>query len=113
MKLLISILSNELNKLYCCDFRDIFNDLPLSSLIITDPPYNIGYKYSQYKDKMNEEEYMKMFSIFAKNRSVFIHYPEETINLLPRALSTKYWIDFAGREQTIRTKIKCELSIVE
>ena len=28
--------------------------------IVTDPPFNIGYKYNTYKDKMKENEYYDM-----------------------------------------------------
>jgi site-specific DNA-methyltransferase (adenine-specific) len=26
-------------------------------LIFTDPPYNIGYQYKSYKDKLSDEDY--------------------------------------------------------
>jgi len=38
------------------DFRDC--KIP-KGLTITDPPYNQGYKYNSYKDKMSDEEYIK------------------------------------------------------
>ena len=31
-------------------------------VIVTDPPFNIGYHYNSYKDKMKEEEYLKFLS---------------------------------------------------
>ena len=30
--------------------------------IVTDPPFNIGYHYNSYLDKMQDEEYFKMLS---------------------------------------------------
>ena len=67
-------------KLFNCDFR---NDTYPTGITITDPPYNQDYKYNTYKDKLKEDEYIK----FLKNINkpcVIIHYPEETINLLPK-----------------------------
>lgn len=64
------------------DFRNQI--LPLG-LVITDPPYNQGYGYNQYRDKMNEQDYIKLLSRITLP-CVIIHYPEETINLLPQAL---------------------------
>lgn len=67
------------------DFRDCI--IP-KGLTITDPPYNQGYSYNQYKDKMNEEEYIELLSKIP-TPCVIIHYPEETINLLPKAINVK------------------------
>lgn len=67
------------------DFRECI--IP-SGLVITDPPYNQGYAYNQYKDRMSEEEYVELLSKIP-TPCVIIHYPEETINLLPRALKVK------------------------
>ena len=59
-----------------------------SGLIITDPPYNQGYSYNKYKDKMSEEDYVQLLSNIP-TPCVIIHYPEETINILPRAIKSK------------------------
>ncbi len=69
------------------DFRNY--DIP-GGLTITDPPYNQGYGYNHYKDRMSEEDYIELLSSIPLP-AVIIHYPEETINLLPRAFSSKYW----------------------
>ena len=29
-------------------------------IIVTDPPFNVGYKYNEYKDNLDEEEYYEM-----------------------------------------------------
>lgn len=50
---------------------------------ITDPPYNQNYHYSTFKDKLKEIDYLKLLSGI-KLPCVIIHYPEETINLLPK-----------------------------
>lgn len=47
--------------------------------IVTDPPFNIGYHYNTYKDKMNEDEYLDFLNKVCKTRDipyVMIHYPE-------------------------------------
>jgi site-specific DNA-methyltransferase (adenine-specific) len=46
--------------------------------IVTDPPFNIGYKYKSYKDKIKEEDYYLMLKqIISNNPAVIIHYPEQ------------------------------------
>ena len=67
------------------DFRDCI--IP-KGLTITDPPYNQGYAYNQYKDRMSEEDYIELLSQIP-TPCVIIHYPEETINLLPKAIKSK------------------------
>ncbi len=67
------------------DFRDCV--VP-NGLTITDPPYNQGYAYNEYKDKLNEDEYIELLSKIP-TPCVIIHYPEETINLLPKAIKAK------------------------
>lgn len=66
------------------DFRNF--DIP-KGLTITDPPYNQGYAYNQYKDRMSEEDYIDLLS-YIPVPAVVIHYPEETINLLPWVFSS-------------------------
>ena len=46
-------------------------------IIVTDPPFNVGYHYGSYKDNMDEMEYYKMLSdLIRLFPCVFIHYPE-------------------------------------
>jgi site-specific DNA-methyltransferase (adenine-specific) len=67
------------------DFR---NCIIPKGLTITDPPYNQGYLYNEFKDKMNEQDYILLLSKIP-TPCVIIHYPEETINLLPKAFKVK------------------------
>ena len=67
------------------DFR---NQILPHGLVITDPPYNQGYSYNQYQDKMSEADYIELLSAIP-TPCVIIHYPEETINLLPKAIHVK------------------------
>lgn len=67
------------------DFRDCV--IP-KGLVITDPPYNQGYSYNQYKDRISEKDYIDLLS-HIPTPCVIIHYPEETINILPKAIKIK------------------------
>lgn len=67
------------------DYRNY--DLP-NGLIITDPPYNQNYKYKNYKDRLKENEYIELLNKI-KPPCVIIHYPEETINILPKCFDVK------------------------
>lgn len=47
-------------------------------IIVTDPPFNIGYKYNSYKDNLKEQEYLDfMKDLFIDVPSVIIHYAED------------------------------------
>lgn len=51
-------------------------------IIVSDPPFNIGYQYRSYKDKMDDEAYFKHLAyIFSQTPSVVIHYPESLYKL--------------------------------
>lgn len=46
-------------------------------IIVTDPPFNIKYKYNEYKDNLPEDDYYIMLgNILEYFKSVVIHYPE-------------------------------------
>jgi len=46
-------------------------------IIVTDPPFNVGYHYDEYADRMDEGEYYGMLSaLFQLCPFVVIHYPE-------------------------------------
>jgi len=54
-----------------------------AGLTISDVPYNQAYRYNSYKDKLSLNDYMKLLKAIPKP-CVIIHYPEETINILPK-----------------------------
>lgn len=69
------------------DCLEELKKLPENSvdLIVTDPPYNIGYKYASYKDTLSEQEYFdwqievlrECERILTENGSLFyLNYPE-------------------------------------
>ncbi len=59
---------------------EILNNLNIDFskvIFVSDPPFNIGYHYNTYKDKMKEDEYYDFLkNIFGENKQVIIHYPE-------------------------------------
>lgn len=47
-------------------------------ILVSDPPFNVGYHYNSYKDNLSEEEYFDVLEyIFGEDKCVLIHYPEE------------------------------------
>ena len=65
--------------LFCGDCTTILKEIPVpsNSVIVTDPPFNIGYKYKSYGDKRKETEYLAwLVSVIGDRPSVLIHYPE-------------------------------------
>ena len=69
----------------CLDFLSK-NNIPNNSIIVTDPPFNIGYHYNEYKDKMEVDSYYKMLSsLLDIAPCVFIHYPEALYELSARS----------------------------
>ena len=49
-----------LNKIVCGDCVEILGGIaePFADLIFADPPFNIGYKYDKYKDKVKKDNYI-------------------------------------------------------
>ena len=70
-------------KLYNDSCDNILPTLDLSdAIIVSDPPFNIGYHYDNYDDNMSEDEYYKWISkIFSLCPSVVVHYPESLYKL--------------------------------
>ena len=69
------------------DSRDFFFDVLRSYygeniVIVSDPPFNVGYKYDEYKDKLADDDYYEMLGFFFNDYpSVVIHYPEQLYRL--------------------------------
>lgn len=66
-----------------CNFilSKVINEVD-NPIIVTDPPFNIGYHYNEYDDNMPEEEYYEWLSdLFQLAPSVIIHYPESLYKL--------------------------------
>jgi DNA modification methylase len=67
-------------KIYNGDNLEVLSSLELDlsrCIFVTDPPFNVGYHYNEYEDKMDEKEYYKwLVEIFGTQRHVVVHYPE-------------------------------------
>lgn len=61
------------------DYRDALAAVHKTTNVIcvTDPPFNIGYHYREYKDKLDESEYYRRLKQLVELfPCVIIHYPE-------------------------------------
>ena len=49
----------EIDNIYNCDCLEGMSELPTGHkyCIVTDPPFNVGYHYNEYKDNKSEDEY--------------------------------------------------------
>lgn len=49
------------NQVYCGDCLQLFKDVADETvdIVVTDPPYNIGVKYAEYRDNLPDDEYEK------------------------------------------------------
>ena len=53
-----------------------------NTIIVTDPPFNIGYHYKGYNDNKNDIEYLSIISnILKKAPTVLVHYPEDIVKI--------------------------------
>lgn len=76
----------EVNKIYNMAFQEGLQYCPHFDMIITDPPYNIGFNYNQYEDNMSDEQYIDMIAQLRGYPLAIIHYPEETMQYFVPAL---------------------------
>jgi len=64
------------------DCLEILPTIKGDFVIVTDPPFNIGYHYENYHDKMDEDEYYSWLTkVFGFAPFVCIHYPEQLYKL--------------------------------
>lgn len=69
--------------IYHGDCREIVPALD-AGLMVTDPPYNVGYHYNEYEDAIDTVDYWKFLAAALRPPFVVIHYPE---SLFPIAQS--------------------------
>tara|TARA_R110001599_G_scaffold115356_1_gene282041 strand:+ start:239 stop:940 length:702 start_codon:yes stop_codon:yes gene_type:complete len=79
------VFEDAVGKVYHGDFRNIMNDLEFD-FIFTDPPYNVGYKYPNYPDKLPAKEYQALFTHFKGHKTMILHYPEDICNIVAPAI---------------------------
>ncbi len=63
--------------IYHGDCRQILPRLGVHGLVVTDPPYNVGYHYEGYSDNLSPEEYQEMLRAVCPLPCVLIHYAED------------------------------------
>ena len=70
----------SLGRIYNDDCFECIHDIANECehpVIVTDPPFNIGYHYHDYSDHIDEVEYYgSLAEIFNEYPSVVVHYPE-------------------------------------
>lgn len=73
---------------YKSDFRAVVEKLSRDILVVSDPPYNIGFEgYDEYSDNMPDDDYVEMLCELQRFRRVVIcHYPVETMKWVIPAL---------------------------
>ena len=77
------------NMIYNKDYKEVIKELDKeNTLIITDPPYNVNWKYDTYKDNISEEDYSELFPYFQGYKFVIIHYIEDIIKYVVPYLGT-------------------------
>jgi DNA modification methylase len=48
----------------------------VDGVVMTDPPYNVGYHYATYDDRLTDGEYLELLRLACRAPSVVIQYPE-------------------------------------
>lgn len=69
--------------IYHGDCREILPTLP-PGLMVTDPPYNVGYHYDDYHDELAPADYDALLGDVLTMPLVVIHYPEALFPLARR-----------------------------
>ena len=73
--------------IYHGDCRDILPTLEKVDLVLTDPPYNIGFtKYASYEDDLEDKDYVAMLALLRGLPCAIMQYPEEMMKYIVPAL---------------------------
>lgn len=82
------LFKSKTTTVYHGDFRQFLDVLPAHGVVVTDPPYNIGFQaYDIHNDNMPDEDYIDMLCELQKFYAVVvIHYPVETMRWIVPAL---------------------------
>lgn len=75
-----SYYENSLVRLFHGDAREVLPKVG-AGLTVTDPPYNVGYGYDEYKDRMDAEPYQSLLMEAAPPPCVIIHYIESLFDI--------------------------------
>lgn len=73
---------DDLVTLFHGDSKDLrWKLLATPYLTVTDPPYNIGYEYRTYRDRLAQRDYHDLLRQTIQPPAVVIHYPEAMFEL--------------------------------
>lgn len=87
--------TDEFCTIYHADCRDVLPTLDRSELLaVTDPPYNIGYGYESYHDRLEGREYRDLLMSIGRP-SVISHYPEALVEFGVRPKKCVAWVYYA------------------
>lgn len=104
------------------DYKNHLDLLNADDVVVIDPPFNVGYKYKTYNDKMNESDYYDMlYELLHGRKCVVIHYPEQLHKLsirlgyAPEKVITWVYNSNTGKQHRDIAfyKIKPDLSLVK
>jgi len=83
-----------MDKIIHDDFRNHLALFAGDAFVISDPPYNQNYHYSQYSDNLEIEEYADLLrDAFVGQQSVIISYPEPTMNIISKIMDADWCED--------------------
>ena len=68
------------------DFKNHIHLIEDDFTIVTDPPYNINFKYNEYNDNMSDDDYIELINELECYKMAIIHYPEESMKYFVPAL---------------------------
>src|SRR5688572_7916720 len=96
------------SRFYLGDCIEVFNQLPAHSVdvIVTSPPYNLGIRYSRYKDSLSPSEYLQWTDAWVAAATRVLR-PEGSLFLNVGARPTDPWtaMDVA---QAVRSRLKLQ-----
>lgn len=96
---------SETITVYNGEFQDFLNVLPENGIVITDPPYNIGFSaYDVHNDNMPDDDYIEMMSYLTHwRRAVIVDYPEETARyIIPSCGAARHYSSWNYNANTPR-----------
>jgi len=53
----------------------------VEGVVMTDPPYNVGYHYASYEDRLSDTDYLSLLGVTCRAPSVVIQYPEPMFSI--------------------------------
>lgn len=66
--------------IYHGDARDVLPELE-AGVVVTDPPYNVGYHYDSYNDRLSADEYADLLRATLRLPAAVLHYPEDIFDI--------------------------------